>query len=106
MNRLPIAAGVPLKNGFRTTPPPPAGTTVAVPPGAAGPSAAVAAAAAVYDPAQAAAAFPGQQRYITLPNPSAIPQGAAVPTYNAPVHMFVSIFSSSGPRLLLGRMYQ
>ncbi|XP_058835142.1 la-related protein Larp4B isoform X1 [Topomyia yanbarensis] len=99
MNRLPIAAGVPLKNGFRTTPPPATAAAVAVPPGAAGPSAAAAAAAvaaaaaaAVYDPQQAvaaAAAFPGQQRYITLQhNPGAIPQGTAVPAYNAPVHMF------------------
>lgn len=98
MNRLPIAAGVPLKNGFRTTPPPAAAAGVAVPPGAPGPSVAAAAAAvaaaaaAVYDPAQvaaAAAAFPGQQRYIALQhNPGAIPQGTAVPTYNAPVHMF------------------
>lgn len=101
MNRLPIPSGVPLKNGFRTTPPPATGTAVAVPPGA--PAAAVAVAtaaaaaagAAVYDPTQAAAAaaaFPGQQRYIALQhNPGALPQGAAVPAYNAQLHMFVSI---------------
>lgn len=101
MNRLPIPSGVPLKNGFRTTPPPATGTAVAVPPGAPGASAAAvavataaaaAAGAAVFDPTQAAAAaaaFPGQQRYIALQhNPGAIPQGTAVPAYNTQLHMF------------------
>lgn len=106
MNRLPIASvggGVPLKNGlngFRTTPPPgsvaavTAATAGVVPPAATPTATAVP--AAVYDPTQTAAAattttltaFPGGQRYILQHN-GPLPQGT-VPSFNGPVHMFVS----------------
>lgn len=68
MNRLPIApvAGVPMKNGFRSTPPP-----------------------TVFDPATA---FTAQQRFIYPNGAATIPPNVPPPPFaGGQVHMIVSV---------------